>query len=82
MPGQFTQAIADAGDSGALHSAITIGTTQPTFFEHVQIATSDDRRTWTVVVQNALIYRVEFTDRGSIKCRTGRPERGGYASVS
>ena len=79
-PGQFTQAIADAGDSGALRSAIAIGTTQPTFFEHVQIATSDDRRTWTVVVRSALIYRVEFTDRGSSQVTYG-PSRARWVRI-
>jgi hypothetical protein len=80
VPGQFTQAIADAGDSGALHSAITIGTSQPTFFEHVQIATSDDRRTWIVVVRSALIYRVEFTDRGSSQVTYG-PSRARWVRI-
>ena len=80
VPGQFTQAIADAGDSGAIHSAIAIATTQPTFFEHVQIATSDDRRTWTVVVRSALIYRVEFTDRGSSQVNYG-PSRARWVRI-
>jgi Protein of unknown function (DUF3999) len=80
VPGQFTQAIADAGDSGALHSAISIDSTQATFFERVQIATSDDRRTWTVVVPNALIYRVEFTDRGSSQVAYG-PSRARWVRI-
>jgi Protein of unknown function (DUF3999) len=80
VPGQFTQAIADAGDSGALHSAISIATTQPTFFERVQIATSDDRRTWTVVVPSALIYRVEETDRGTGQVAYG-PSRARWVRI-
>ena len=80
VPGQFTQAIADAGSSGALYSALWIKTTQPTYFEHVQIATSDDRRTWTVVVQNALIYRVELTDRGTNEVPYG-PSRARWIRV-
>jgi Protein of unknown function (DUF3999) len=58
VPGQYTQAIADLGTSGALHSAIALQSSQPTFFEHVQIATSDDRQTWSIVKPDALIYRV------------------------
>jgi hypothetical protein len=80
VPGQFTQAVADAGDSGTLHSAIWIETTQPTFFEHVQIATSDDRRTWTVVTRDALIYRVEFNDRGTTQVAYG-PSRARWVRV-
>lgn len=80
VPGQFTQAMADAGSPGALYSALWIKTTQPTYFEHVQIATSDDRRTWTVVVQNALIYRVELTDRGTNEVPYG-PSRARWIRV-
>lgn len=80
VPGRFTQAVADAGDSGALHSAIWLDTTQQTFFERVQIATSDDRRTWTVVVPSALIYRVEFTDRGSSQIAYG-PSRARWVRI-
>ncbi|HTX59800.1 MAG TPA: DUF3999 family protein [Verrucomicrobiae bacterium] len=58
VTGRYTQAIADLGTSGQLHSAIALESSQPTFFEHVQIATSDDRENWAVVVPKALIYRV------------------------
>ena len=80
VPGQFTQAIADAGDSGALHSAISIDTTQGTFFERVQIATSDDRRTWTVVAPNALIYRIEHSDSGTTQVPYG-PSRARWVRI-
>lgn len=60
--GRFTQAIADVGTSGMPHDAIALDTSLPTFFERVEIATSDDRRTWSVVVPHALIYRVAQSD--------------------
>jgi len=59
VPGEYTQAIADMGNSGTLHSSISIEASQLTFFEHVQIASSDDRSTWSILVPNALIYRVQ-----------------------
>lgn len=58
VQGKFTQAIGDLGQSGALHSDLELMSSQPTFFEHVEVATSDDRQTWTVVNPDALIYRV------------------------
>ncbi|HTA39872.1 MAG TPA: DUF3999 family protein [Candidatus Acidoferrales bacterium] len=80
VPGQFTQAIADTGSSGTLRSAITVETTQPTFFEHVQIATSDDRRVWTVVTPDALIYRVASSDPGTSEVAYG-PSRARWVRV-
>jgi Protein of unknown function (DUF3999) len=59
VPGHFTQAIADLGSGSELHSAIRLETPMQSFFEHVEIATSDDRSTWAIVVPSALIYRVD-----------------------
>jgi hypothetical protein len=58
VPGRYTQAVADLGPAGTLHSNLTIDTPQPTFFERVEVATSDDRRTWAIVASGALVYRV------------------------
>ena len=59
VAGKYTQAIADLGTSGALHAAIVVTGTEPTYFEHVEVASSDDRTNWTVLVPDGLIYRVE-----------------------
>lgn len=59
VPGHFTQAFADLGTAGELHSSIRLETPMQSFFEHVEIATSDDRSTWAIVVKSALIYRVD-----------------------
>lgn len=81
VPGRYTQAVADLGTSGALHSAITLESSRPTFFEHVEIATSDDRHTWAVLVRDALIYRVaENGDRGQTTVAYG-PSRARWVRV-
>ena len=56
--GSYTQALLDAGTSGNLYSAISIETPRETFFTRVQVAISDDRRTWREVRSGTLIYRV------------------------
>lgn len=81
VKGAYTQAIADLGDSGALHSAIALRTSQPTYFERVEIASSDDRRTWTVLVRKALIYRVAQTqDAGTATIDFG-PSRARWLRI-
>jgi hypothetical protein len=81
VAGKYTQAIADLGDSGELHSTLELITPQPTFFQRVQIATSDDRRTWTIVTPKALIYRVaQNNDAGQSSVEFG-PSRARWLRI-
>jgi hypothetical protein len=81
VAGRYTQAIADLGRSGALYSTVRIVTSQPTFFEHVDVATSDDRGAWTIVQPDALIYRVaETNDTGTTVVPFG-PSRARWLRV-
>ena len=59
VPGAFTEATLDAGDTGESHDAIRLQTDEPIFFAPVELASSDDRRTWRVLLRDALIYRVD-----------------------
>lgn len=54
----FTEATLDLGTSGAVHDAIKLKTSEATFFVPVEIASSDDRRTWRTLRRDAMIYRV------------------------
>jgi len=63
--GRYTEAILDAGDSGAPYDAVSLETADPTYFHRVEVAISDDRTTWRVTRDDALIYRVRETDAGS-----------------
>lgn len=55
--GQYTQAVADAGSSGILHNTLEIETTADDFSAWVEVAASDDERTWRIVRDKAPIYR-------------------------
>lgn len=65
VTGRYTEAILDARGSDLPYDAVTLETTDPDFFNRVEIAISDDRATWRIVRDDALIYRVARTDRGS-----------------
>jgi hypothetical protein len=81
VPGKYTQAIADLGAAGALHSVIALDSSQPTYFEHVEIASSDDRHTWSVLVPSALIYRVSTNgDNGTNSIEFG-PSRARWLRI-
>ena len=81
VPGHYTQAIADLGTSGTLHTTFILGTTQLTFFEHVEVATSDDRKTWAIVRPNALIYKIaENGDAGTTSIDFG-PSRARWLRI-
>lgn len=60
--GRYTQLFADLGNTGELHGILRIASPRRTFFERVEIATSNDLRTWSVVRSRALIYRVAQND--------------------
>lgn len=61
VPKRGTQAVVDLGTSGTLVGTIVLGVDaglRPTYFEHVGVDASDDRRTWRIVRDDAIVYRV------------------------
>lgn len=61
VPRRGTQGVVDLGTSGALVDAVTLevdDTNRPTYFERIAIDASDDRKTWRVVRDDAIVYRV------------------------
>lgn len=58
LPGLYTQVVVDAGTAGALVDTLNIATAAPTFFERVSLEAGDERRTWRVLRDGAIIYRV------------------------
>jgi Protein of unknown function (DUF3999) len=58
VPGHYTEALLDAGNSGTLYSGISIDSSRDTYFNRVDVAISDDRKTWREIRNDALIYRV------------------------
>ncbi|MFA5243019.1 MAG: DUF3999 family protein [Sulfuricella sp.] len=59
IPGQYSQAVVDAGTDGALHNAVEISTEQKDFFTWTEIAASDDHVTWRSVREKAPLYRFD-----------------------
>lgn len=59
IPGQYSQAVVDAGTDGAPHNTVEISTDQKDFFTWTEIAASDDRVTWRIVREKAPFYRFD-----------------------
>ncbi len=57
VAGQYTHAIVDVGESAELHNSVALDTPETSFFAWVEVAASDDRRTWRVVRDRVPIYR-------------------------
>ncbi len=57
VPGRYTQAVADVGTAGVMHDVLTIETDADQFSKWVEVAASDDDRTWRIVRQRAPIFR-------------------------
>lgn len=57
VTGQYTHAIVDVGENPELHNSIALDTSETNFFAWVEVAASDDRRTWRVVRDRVPIYR-------------------------
>lgn len=55
--GQYTQAIADAGEKPPLYDRVAIDTDKPDFIVWAELALSDDAKTWRVVEARAPIAR-------------------------
>jgi hypothetical protein len=54
--------VADLGERGEVHNRLALLTPERELSERVEIAASDDRESWKVLVEDAPIYR--FTERG------------------
>jgi Protein of unknown function (DUF3999) len=59
LPGQYTQALLDLGESPAFHNAVEIETTEPNYIEWVQVAASDDAHQWRIVQHRAPIFHFQ-----------------------
>ena len=62
VPHRGTQGVIDLGTSGALVDAVDLeidAGRRPTYLERVAVDASDDRRTWRIVRDDAIVYRVE-----------------------
>ena len=57
VAGQYTHAVVDVGENPDLHNSLTLDTPETNFFAWVEVAASDDRRTWRVARDRAPIYR-------------------------
>jgi hypothetical protein len=57
VAGRYSQAVADAGTAGDMHDVLTIETDADQFSTWVEVAASDDERTWRIVRQRAPIFR-------------------------
>jgi hypothetical protein len=73
VPGRYTQAVADVGLAGVMHDVITIQTDADEFSTWVEVAASDDERTWRIVRQRAPIFRFRADGfEGSLDVRFDR----------
>jgi len=57
VPGQFTQVVVDLGDHADFHNSIRLQTPESDFINWVEVAASDDARTWRIVKARAPISR-------------------------
>ena len=78
---KYTQFTADFGPSGTLRDQITIHSSLPTYFTHVDIFGSDDRRTWTTLATKALYYRVSANADAGIDTISFSPTRYRFLRV-
>jgi hypothetical protein len=81
VPSAYTQALIDAGTSGAMYEDITLTTSRETFFTRVAVAISDDRITWREVRNDALIYRVANTGDPGTQTVSFTPARARWIRI-
>jgi hypothetical protein len=61
VPRRWTQSVLDLGTSGAVVDAVALdidAARRPTYFVRVALDASDDRTTWRIVRDDAVVYRV------------------------
>lgn len=79
-----TQGVVDLGTSGALADAVTLDVDadqRPTYFERVALDASDDRHTWRVIRDDAIVYRVAQDDGHANTTLTFPPTRSRWIRV-
>jgi hypothetical protein len=84
VPHRGTQGVVDLGSSGAFVNGITLDVDRrrrPTYFERVAIDASDDRRTWRIVRDDAIVYRVAQDDGHGDTTLTFAPTRSRWLRV-
>lgn len=59
VPGRYTTLVVDTSEDDALHNSVEIQTEKKDFMVWVEIAASDDRKSWRIVRERAPIYRFE-----------------------
>jgi hypothetical protein len=67
-----------------LVGSVTLGVdsaARPTYFEHVAVDTSDDRRSWRIVRDDAVVYRVAQSDSRADTTLTFPPTRSRWIRV-
>lgn len=57
LPDRYTQAFVDVPEGAGRHNTIRIGTHEDDFFAYVELAVSDDAKTWRILRERAPIYR-------------------------
>jgi hypothetical protein len=62
-PGRYTQVILHTEKQVPFHDAVRIDTTETDFIEWIEIAASDDARTWRIVQPRAPIFRFQKQSR-------------------
>src|SRR5215471_3135884 len=55
LPGKYTQLVLDLGPRTAFHNALEVQTSETDFIDWVEIAASDDAKTWRIVKDRAPI---------------------------
>jgi hypothetical protein len=73
VAGRYSQAVADVGTAEDMHDVLTIETDADQFSTWVEVAASDDERTWRIVRQRAPIFRFRADGfEGSLDVRFDR----------
>ena len=57
IPGQDSQGIVDTGIDAGIHNSVEIQTEEKDYFVWVEVAISDDSRTWRILNERSPIYR-------------------------
>ncbi len=59
LPGRYTQAFVDVTGTASTHNAVQLRTAEKDWFAYVEVAVSDDARTWRILRERAPVYRFE-----------------------
>jgi len=59
LPGSHTQVFVDVAGNAVTHNAIRLRTGERNWFAYVEVAVSDDTKTWRILRERAPVYRFE-----------------------